>query len=133
MENVNLGRKVVDHLTLNPQELDMGTYGERHPCGTIACLAGHTMLQAGYTLVDNDLSQHFIRPDGTTVEDEAFEARELLGISDVEYYWPWIAIPAQGNPGATTIFAGYLTNEEAFYRFKQIVLLSEMAEAAKEK
>lgn len=124
MENVELGRKVVDHLLANPQELYMGAWAmSDFICGTVACLAGHTMLQAGYTLTPQE---DFVRPDHTIVDDEAKEARGLLGLSDAEYYWPGVATPEQGHMRGTTIFSGYLTGEEAFYRFKHVVLASEM-------
>jgi hypothetical protein len=78
MQNAELGRKVVDVMDTAPELFDMGTWGSHTPCGTVGCLAGHAMLQAGYSLSFGGL---FTRPDGSAVLDEAAEAQYLLGMS----------------------------------------------------
>lgn len=84
MKNVQLGRKVLDHVTTHPEQFNMGVWGERGPCGTAACLAGWTMLLSGYKL---DKLDRFIRPDYTMVGlgDHTQEASDLLGITDEEW------------------------------------------------
>lgn len=87
MENAELGRKVLDQIDARPETLYMGAWGygscepgEEWACGTVACLAGHAMLAAGYSL-----RRHlYYRPDGTRVNDEAGEAAVLLGFRDGE-------------------------------------------------
>lgn len=81
IRNPKLGRAVLDIIDLEPSCLNMSIWGvtsDRTICGTVACLAGHTMIAAGYRLVDGD----FIGPDGTRVWNEDEEAQMLLGIDD---------------------------------------------------
>jgi len=52
MENAKLGRAILDHVTGNPANFDMNTWGDLTECGTVACLAGHTLILSGeYELV----------------------------------------------------------------------------------
>lgn len=78
VENPELGRAVLDAIDANPERLYMGSWGYSHGgCGTTACLAGHTMIAAGYHLS----GYCFYRPDGEMVTHEAKEAEQLLGMT----------------------------------------------------
>jgi hypothetical protein len=78
MQNVKLGRAIVDVMDLTPELFNMNSWGRVTACGTVACLAGHAMLLSGYTC--KGTGGLFYRPDGTLVFDEAGEARCLLGM-----------------------------------------------------
>lgn len=83
MKNYELGRKVLDRIDAQPETLNMTlwgmgmhTAGQEELCGTVACLAGHTLLAAGYSLKGGcfyrpDTDSAVIRVDG--------EASSLLG------------------------------------------------------
>ncbi len=75
--NTDLALSVVAHVRMFPEEHNQGTYGGTGSCGTVACLAGHTLLLSGYDLRLNT----FYRPDGTVVVEEDTEAAHLLGMS----------------------------------------------------
>ncbi len=113
MENVQLGRKVLDYVTEHPKQFNMSTYGQTWSCGTVACLAGHAMLLAGYEM---NRGGTYYRPDGSVVECESGEAAALLGLSEEERF----------PPDEFTIFSGHLSNNTAINRFREIV---EKAEA----
>jgi hypothetical protein len=81
MDNPELGRKVLNVADLEPESFSMGTWGERTVCGTVACLAGHALLQSGYRL---HRSGEFTRPDGTHVYSMSGEAERLLGMTGQE-------------------------------------------------
>jgi hypothetical protein len=78
VENPELGRAVLSLIDAHPGRLDMCTWGYQGPeCGTVACLAGHTLLAAGYKLH----GYNFYRPDGSLVPNEPVEAEILLGMT----------------------------------------------------
>jgi len=84
MRNPELGRKILDIIDMQPEKFRMSIFGAHRynetgeVCGTVGCLAGWAMLLSGYELDTDDI---FIRPDGTDVENEDAEARELLGMT----------------------------------------------------
>lgn len=84
MRNPELGRKILDIIDTQPEKFQMSVFGAHRydpageVCGTVACLAGWAMLLSGYELDKDDI---FLRPDGTDVDSEDGEARELLGMS----------------------------------------------------
>lgn len=75
MRNFQLGRKVLDIADNAPERFSMMYWGEEGDCGTVACAAGHTMLESDYTF---DGVHYYYRPDGTRVHDNAAEAARLL-------------------------------------------------------
>lgn len=84
MKDTELGRLVLKRIAAAPELFDMRTWGTDEPCGTIACLAGHTMLAAGYSF---RLGTYY-RLDGTEVDHNGLEAKKLLGMTDDEYMGP---------------------------------------------
>lgn len=86
MENYKLGRQVLNQIESDPDSFDMTTWAYRsreHACGTVACLAGHTMLQSGYP--HEDSTGLFFRPDGSIVPGGyGEEAARLLGLNPGE-------------------------------------------------
>lgn len=77
IENAVIGRKVLDRIDAEPKSLNMETWGRQGECGTVACLAGHTMLAAGYSL-----SAGMYYAAGRYVMSEAKEAAGILGLTD---------------------------------------------------
>lgn len=59
--NVTLLQKVLDHITAHPEEHDQNFYAIRRDCGTTMCVAGHTVVFAGYTI---DWSRAALLSDG---------------------------------------------------------------------
>lgn len=88
MENYQHGRKVLDQIDAKPESFDMFTwvyfaYNENEErCGTVACLAGHTMLQAGFKYD----GVRFWRPDGTITSSYTDEAEKILGLTTEEVH-----------------------------------------------
>lgn len=136
MENLELAETVLQRIEEHPEEFDMGTWlratrrnGEpESACKTRACLAGHAMLAAGYELrwypvtgyAYDELASGFIRPDGSAVFSEADEGRELLGLSDDEYYC---------HDGDDDLF--HLgSDDEALARFRELVEAERASRAA---
>lgn len=50
MYNKPLLRKVLEHIEAHPDEHDQLVYAQQTPCGTTACVAGHTVVIAGWDL-----------------------------------------------------------------------------------
>ncbi len=120
MKNVQLGRKVLDHIIAHPEEHKQDIYGLQTLCGTRACIAGHAMLRAGYSLryLDDDrfLDGWFCRPDGERVRRLECEASDLLGLTDDERY---------GLDDELGLFSSGLSNSEAVERLRVLVEKSE--------
>ena len=115
MKNAELGRQVLDHVDAHPEQFDMWQWGyESTVCGTVACLAGRTLLLSGYSLDDDG---HFWSPDGTPVSP-SYEAAQLLGLTDSERW---------GGDGEPSLFMD-MDSRSAIARFRVMV---ESAEAAK--
>jgi hypothetical protein len=84
--NAALGSRVLNHLTWHRDQLDTSGWAwHDRERGTIASLAGWTLLLAGYTLPRRGQYQ---RPDGTVVswDEAAEEAARLLGLTGAERY-----------------------------------------------
>jgi len=108
VENTELAKLVLKQIDAFPESFHMGVWGEVMyglykgvpRCGTVACLAGHTLLLSGYRLLTereqmdflNETGEHpglFMRPDGTIVQGHyAGEAAQLLGMTHEERYTP---------------------------------------------
>lgn len=114
--NTELGREVLDHITAHPGQFDTSTFGDRTERGTVADLAGRTMLLSGYTL---GRQGDYTRPDGTRVPLHKYsdEARGLLDLDDEEFY---------GRDDADHMLFDWQPEEDAIAAFTAIV---ERAEA----
>jgi hypothetical protein len=111
--NTALGRRVLNHLTWHRDQLDTSGRG-RHDRerGTIASLAGWTLLLSGYTLPPGGEYQ---RPDGTAVgrQQAGDEAAALLGLTD-----------AQRDGGGSPLF-GEMDRDKAIARLRALVEAAE--------
>lgn len=116
MDNPRLGRKTLDHVVAFREQFDMAVWGELTPeCGTVACLAGHALLQDGCRLDGDD---QFYRPDGSWIADPGAEATDRLGLTDHERW---------GAYDETCSLFGEPDEDEAIARFRAIVEASEAA------
>jgi hypothetical protein len=106
MDNPKLGRAVLDVADFEPESFDMHTWGTQLECGTVACLAGHTLLLSGYHL---NSSSEFQRPDFTYVQEVMREAEGLLGMTREE---------SDPDGGHTSVWVDYGNGVE---RFRAIV------------
>lgn len=84
-----------------PDEFNMHTWGKLTPCGTVCCIAGWTMILAGYELRQRHSATdelNFFRENGERVENESSEALELLGLEKVDLFylhaWPSVLRPS---------------------------------------
>jgi len=79
--NVPLFRKVMEHVTAHPEELDLDVWIAHRTCGTRGCIAGWTVLLSGY-------EPHFGPYDSvhtgylTTGERVKAVAQRELGLTD---------------------------------------------------
>lgn len=87
MENKELGRLVLKHVETFPETFDMKTWAVEAPCGTVACLAGWTLLlHGGYTFKHTPRGMPgFFNSEGRQVHAGS-EARILLGLDNDEYH-----------------------------------------------
>lgn len=78
--NGELIRAVAERIHSHPEQYDQTEWGMETECGTVACLAGHTLLASGmYTLE----GLNFFNQNGRMVMPRA-EATELLGLTHNE-------------------------------------------------
>lgn len=120
MENVKLGRTVLNHIDQHPELFDMGSWAVRTPCGTVACLAGTSMLLSGYKLIADET---FVRPDGSKVMNESQEAQALLGMDNREAH----GVTPSGQPDYREISI-WFDMQHGLDRFRRIVEESEAAQ-----
>ena len=124
--NGKLGRRVLDHVTANPEQLDMSVWGEVGPCGTSACLAGWALIFSGWALVDDNTFRR--ASDGYETDRPTFiaeEARRVLDLTDGDFWRP--ARPeetGEGSHPSVCLFEVY--DEEAVKWLRELV---EKAEA----
>jgi hypothetical protein len=82
--DTQLANDVREAVIMSPEGHDQVYYGKVTDCGTTACLAGHAMLLSGYTLRRGrraGSSAEFLRPNGSVVDYEFWEAWRLLGLT----------------------------------------------------
>lgn len=97
MINVPRLRKELEFVTAHPQEWEQACWIGETSCGTVACLAGWTVLHAGYELHQENHSFVLVsdddpagrravgrHDDGTVVVSVRDVARELLRLDDRE-------------------------------------------------
>jgi hypothetical protein len=87
--NGELGRKIRDHVTTYPKQLNMTAWGEVNDdyCGTSACIAGWALIFSGWSLVEDNTfrraSDGYETDSPVAISDEA---RRLLDLSDEDYW-----------------------------------------------
>ncbi|QJY46695.1 hypothetical protein [Pseudonocardia broussonetiae] len=85
--NEDLLRRVLDHITTHPDQHSQDWWARRTDCGTVACIAGHTVLLTGHTIdfeTPDEYGNHGTKLiDRRRVEDVA---AELLGLN-AEQAW----------------------------------------------
>jgi len=87
MEHPEYARTALANIDAQPRSLDMSVWGVLTECGTVACLAGHVLLAAGYEL--REAGGHgyvFRRPDGKVVYHPEEEAEAVLGTNEDDVY-----------------------------------------------
>lgn len=120
MKNYRLGREAItriDNIGSADAKIgfDMSQWGNINECGMSACIGGHIMLAAGYTLLGVD---QFTRPDGTPV-DNAYsrEVEGLLGMTEDEPYY--------GGTGSMYDDQIWFDDKHGLDRFRALVELNE--------
>lgn len=89
--NVPLLKRVLDHIEAHPETHDQDWWAEDTACGTVMCIAGHTVAMTGHTIDlhgDDDQDGDYAEPgarliDGRRIEDVA---REELGLTRQQAY-----------------------------------------------
>lgn len=75
-------RKELEYVTANRHQWSQGTWLTRTTCGTVGCLAGNTVLNAGYRPVYRPGVCHTTEVEvGDGVEHVKHVATELLGLT----------------------------------------------------
>lgn len=95
--NKTLLRRVRNKLLRVPEAYDQGTWGKRAktPCGARACIAGHTLLEAGYTTKELfDGARVDLQSGKKDWFDVQTNAAELLGL---DYYESEIVFALRGR------------------------------------
>lgn len=85
--NEKLLRKVQADFIAHPEKCNMSFFADETPCGTVVCIAGDTLLLAGYKLTESvSLGKKVLRfkDSNGLVNDEADVAAELLGLDEQE-------------------------------------------------
>lgn len=83
-------RKELEFITAHPERWNQSAWIQRTECGTTGCLAGNTVLHAGYQplfghgLVRPDQAAHVRRLDGDGEQLVDDVAQRLLGLTDRE-------------------------------------------------
>jgi hypothetical protein len=119
MQDLALAKSADARVSDRPGNFRMASWGFRWGPGRCyhACLGGHTLLAAGYRLI----GPWFFKPDGLTrVKDPGKEARDLLGLTNEEYY----SVRTEG--GVTSVFNGRLTRRFALAKFRDLIMAEEL-------
>lgn len=85
--NIPLIRKVMEYLTAHPEEHDQLVWAQRTPCGTTACMAGHTvLLTGGQFLWSGDQADYCILPGDDFVARHEVDdaAQDALGLTTTQ-------------------------------------------------
>ncbi len=121
MENKELGRLVLKHVETFPETFNMGNWALETSCGTVACLAGWTLLlHGGYTTaltIHNTLA--FYNQEGHQVHAGS-EARMLLGLTNEEYC-PGGTRPVNEYTSESVRPLFYTTEQDAIERLRAMV------------
>jgi hypothetical protein len=120
MHNIGLAWNVVGRIREHPGSFRMRNWGvllSEEDGGYRACLGGHTLLESGYELLDDNV---FCSPQGSLITHPGQEAFELLGLSRREYrrgaHW-W----------KCNVFCENMTEDEAIANFLQLIYEEQQA------
>jgi hypothetical protein len=126
MQNIGLAWNVVGRIREHPGSFRMRNWGvllkgdgdgDGDVAGYQACLGGHTLLESGYELLDDNV---FCSPQGSLITHPGQEAFELLGLSRKEYrrgaHW-W----------KCNVFCETMTEDEALSNFLQLIYEDQQA------
>jgi hypothetical protein len=83
MENIMLAKLALKQIDTFPDTFRMSCWGRKSDCGTVACIAGHVLLQDGRYELNRE---YYTRPGGRLVLKPGQEAQLILGMSDAERY-----------------------------------------------
>lgn len=96
MENLTLAEDVLTRLEAGRAAVNMGIWVKLDArtgdgrCGTVACIAGHILIAAGYVPIPGDMGGDWFRaPDGLRVVRSVnipSEAEEVIGFTEEELY-----------------------------------------------
>ncbi len=80
--DAELAKLVLKQIENDPALFDMKEWGKQTDCGTVACIAGHTLLASGYQfrVVYHRRGYYFHPVSGGPAHCHS-EARDLLGLS----------------------------------------------------
>jgi hypothetical protein len=92
MPNQEMFDRVLQRISDDPDSLDMRYWYAEKACGTVACLAGHTMMELGWRAIQDDTVTGCVNGEGQTRTIQAV-AQKALGLT---------------NEQATLMFAGSL-------------------------
>lgn len=89
MANQEAFNRVFKRIEADPNLFDMAQYGRKTECGTVACLAGHTVMEYGYVLdVSNKggscytpMQFTWVQPNSKDYLSTFDTAQEILGLS----------------------------------------------------
>lgn len=81
MVNVPLLLEQLRFVTMNPEKHDQSFWARRSDCGTVACLAGNTVIRSGIRLGWNDRRSATVTVGGQAIREAA---QDLLGLSEDE-------------------------------------------------
>jgi hypothetical protein len=88
--NQEMFDKVLQRISDHPESLDMSYWAQRSSCGTVACIAGHTVLAMGYQFAFQPFQERaslaFITDRFGSAEyvDIRERARDALGLTDIQ-------------------------------------------------
>lgn len=134
MKNVALAKLTVSNIASNPSTFQMHRWGEvipgrrflwrKYPATFRACLAGHVLLAAGYTI--QGVNQ-FASPDGRVADhlEIGNKASELLGLTVDERNYQYHYHHVNGYCG---LFCGSTTEEDALAAFTFLIRVSEVTQ-----
>lgn len=125
MQNLTLAIAVRDKIRQHPETFRMQSWGtllpprglfRRTPGSLTACLAGHTLLAAGYRMTHDNTFRR--GRELVTYDEVSLTAREELGLTQEEYYfrYPW-----HKDEEICTLFCGAASNRPALAAFEAMI------------
>lgn len=102
--NIPLLRKVMEHAIAHPEEVDLGSWAKRTPCGTALCIAGTATVLTGHEINWND-HPVYETTDGQTIRNIArvelglplLEADKLFHSKNMDQVWDRVEALTDGE------------------------------------